>query len=70
MAGWEFGLECEVEWFLGSWMSRQRCVGRLGEKAEFPYVFFVGGRMSDYGIIFGIVLDDFQGDAWYGYYIL
>ena len=26
--------------------------------------------MSDYGIIFGIVLDDFQGDAWYGYYIL
>ena len=28
------------------------------------------GRMSDYGIIFGIVLDDFQGDAWYGYYIL
>lgn len=29
-----------------------------------------GGRMSDYGIIFGIVLDDFQGDAWYGYYIL
>ena len=28
------------------------------------------GGMSDYGIIFGIVLDDFQGDAWYGYYIL
>ena len=26
--------------------------------------------MSDYGIIFGIVLDDFWGDAWYGYYIL
>ena len=51
-------------------MSRQRCAGRLGEKAEFPCVFFVGGRMSDYGIIFGIVLDDFQGDAWYGYYIL
>ena len=44
MAGWEFGLECEVEWFLGSWMSRQRCAGRLGEKAEFPCVFFVGGE--------------------------
>ena len=43
MVGWEFGLECEAEWFPGSWMSRQRCVGRLGEKAEFPYVFFVGG---------------------------
>lgn len=40
-----------------------------GEKAEFPCVFW-WGRMSDYGIIFGIVLDDFQGDAWYGYYIL
>ena len=40
-------------------MSRQRCAGRLGEKAEFPCVFFVcGGRMSDYGIIFGIVLGD------------
>ena len=54
-------------------MSRQRCAGRLGEKAEFPCVFFCvcgGGRMSDYGIIFGIVLDDFQGAAWYGYYIL
>ena len=36
MAGWEFGLECEVEWFLGSWMSRQRCAGRRGGKAEFP----------------------------------
>ena len=35
MAGWEFGLECEVEWFLGSWMSRQRCAGRRGGKAEF-----------------------------------
>ena len=30
MAGWEFGLECEAEWFPGSWMSRQRCAGRRG----------------------------------------
>ena len=36
MAGWEFGLECEAEWFPGSWMSRQRCAGRRGGKAEFP----------------------------------
>ena len=36
MVGWEFGLECEAEWFPGSWMSRQRCVGRRGGKAEFP----------------------------------
>ena len=27
MAGWEFGLECEAEWFPGSWMSHQRCAG-------------------------------------------
>ena len=67
--GWVFRLG-DLGWLLGSWMSRQRCAGRLGEKAEFPCVFLVGGRMSDYGIIFGIVLDDFQGDAWYGYYIL
>ena len=32
MAGWE----CEAEWFPGSWMSRQRCAGRRGGKAEFP----------------------------------
>ena len=37
MAGWEFGLECEAEWFPGSWMSRQRCAGRRGGKAEFPW---------------------------------
>ena len=36
VAGWEFGLECEAEWFPGSWMSRQRCAGRRGGKAEFP----------------------------------
>ena len=32
----EVGLGCEVEWFPGGWMSRQRCAGRLGGKAEFP----------------------------------
>ena len=31
MAGWE----CEAEWFPGSWMSRQRCAGRLVGEAEF-----------------------------------
>ena len=36
MAGWEFGLEYEAEWFPGSWMSHQRCAGWLGGKAEFP----------------------------------
>ena len=33
-----------IGWLLGSWMSRQRCAGRLGEKAEFPCVFLVGGE--------------------------
>ena len=42
MAGWEFGLECEVEWFLGSWMSRQRCAGRLVGEAEFACGLTVG----------------------------
>ena len=32
----EVGLGCEVEWFPGGWMSRQRCAGRRGGKAEFP----------------------------------
>ena len=31
----EVGLGCEVEWFPGGWMSRQRFAGRLGGKAEF-----------------------------------
>ena len=45
------------------------CIGSgWGERLSFLVFFW--GRMSDYGIIFGIVLDDFQGDAWYGYYIL
>ena len=35
MAGREFDLKCEVEWVHGNWMSRQRCAGRRGGKAEF-----------------------------------
>ena len=36
VAAREFDLKCEVEWVHGSWMSRQRCAGRRGGKAEFP----------------------------------
>ena len=36
VAGREFDLKCEAEWVHGNWMSRQRCAGRLGGKAEFP----------------------------------
>ena len=49
-------------------MRHQRCAGCLGGKAEFP----CGLAGVDVGLWdnFGIVLDDFWGDAWYGYYIL
>ena len=50
MAGWEFGLECEVEWFLGSWMSRQRCAGRRGGKAEFPCGLTVGDEPRRFAV--------------------
>ena len=36
VAAREFDLKCEVEWVHGNWMSRQRCAGRRGGKAEFP----------------------------------
>ena len=36
VAAREFDLKCGVEWVHGSWMSRQRCAGRRGGKAEFP----------------------------------
>ena len=36
VAARELDLKCEVEWVHGSWMSRQRCAGRRGGKAEFP----------------------------------
>lgn len=39
----EVGLGCEVEWFPGGWMSRQRFAGRLGGKAEFPCGLTGGG---------------------------
>ena len=35
VAGREFDLKCEAEWVHGNWMSRQRCAGRRGGKAEF-----------------------------------
>ena len=35
VAAREFDLKCEVEWVHGNWMSRQRCAGRRGGKAEF-----------------------------------
>ena len=38
----EVGLGCEVEWFPGGWMSRQRFAGRLGGKAEFACGLPVG----------------------------
>ena len=34
-SGCEFDLKCEAEWVHGNWMSRQRCAGRRGGKAEF-----------------------------------
>ncbi len=33
-----------VWWHDGSWMSRQRCAGRLGGKAEFPCGLTRGGH--------------------------
>ena len=36
VAAREFDLKCGIEWVHGSWMSRQRCAGRRGGKAEFP----------------------------------
>jgi len=35
VAAREFDLKCEAEWVHGNWMSRQRCAGRRGGKAEF-----------------------------------
>ena len=35
VAAQEFDLKCEAEWVHGNWMSRQRCAGRRGGKAEF-----------------------------------
>lgn len=58
-AALEVGLGCEVEWFPGGWMSRQRFAGRLGGKAEFPCGLTGGGGRFTVGLeALGVLLSD------------
>ena len=76
MAAREFDLKCEAEWVHGNWMSRQRCAGQRGGKAELMGRWvgrgasLSAGSVSNCGGIFGWVLCDFFSGAWYGWYIL
>ena len=39
-----------IGWLLGSWMSRQRCAGRRGGKAEFPCGLTVGDEPRRFAV--------------------